>query len=453
MMITLRKLPLAIAVTAGILSAHAGAVDFKGYARSGIGWTGSGGEQQCFQATGAQSKYRLGNECETYAEIKLGQEVWKEGDKSFYFDTNVAYSVAQQNDWEGTDPAFREANVQGKNLIEWLPGSTIWAGKRFYQRHDVHMIDFYYWDISGPGAGIENIDLGFGKLSLAASRSQEAGGSYAFSSQNIYDRTKDTANDVFDVRLAQLATNPDGMLELGVDYGRANTTDDYRLADGASKDGWMFTAEHTQSMLKGYNKFVVQYATDSMTTQGKGLNQGSYGSSTTTIEDPVTGVKTNYANNVVNNNGSLFRVLDHGAISLGDKWDLMYVGMYQNLDMDNDLGTEWYTVGIRPMYKWTPIMSTLLEVGYDNVKSQQTSDRNSQYKITLAQQWQAGDSIWSRPAIRVFATYAKWDEEWGYIKNGNDVTKFAAATNSGLSTTSRGDNDEWSFGAQMEIWW
>lgn len=75
--------------------------------------------------------------------------MWKEGDKSFYFDTNVAYSVAQQNDWEGTDPAFREANVQGKNLIEWLPGSTIWAGKRFYQRHDVHMIDFYYWDISG----------------------------------------------------------------------------------------------------------------------------------------------------------------------------------------------------------------------------------------------------------------------------------------------------------------
>nr|VUD32297.1 maltoporin [Raoultella sp. NCTC 9187] len=145
MMITLRKLPLAVAVAAGVMSAQAMAVDFHGYARSGIGWTGSGGEQQCFQATGAQSKYRLGNECETYAELKLGQEVWKEGDKSFYFDTNVAYSVSQQNDWESTSPAFREANVQGKNLIDWLPGSTIWAGKRFYQRHDVHMIDFYYW--------------------------------------------------------------------------------------------------------------------------------------------------------------------------------------------------------------------------------------------------------------------------------------------------------------------
>ena len=449
-MITLRKLPLAVAVAAGVMSAQAMAVDFHGYARSGIGWTGSGGEQQCFQATGAQSKYRLGNECETYAELKLGQEVWKEGDKSFYFDTNVAYSVAQQNDWEATDPAFREANVQGKNLIDWLPGSTIWAGKRFYQRHDVHMIDFYYWDISGPGAGIENIDLGFGKLSLAATRSQEAGGSYTFSSQDIYNSSKDTANDVFDVRLAGLETNPDGVLELGVDYGRANTTDDYRLADGASKDGWMFTAEHTQSMLKGYNKFVVQYATDAMTTQGKGIPQGSYGS---TFDIGEGDDQLHYVDRYVNNNGKLWRILDHGAISLGDRWDLMYVGMFQKQDLDNDLGTDWWTVGVRPMFKWTPIMSTLLEVGYDNVKSQQTGDRNSQYKITLAQQWQAGDSIWSRPAIRVFATYAKWDEEWGYVKNGNDVTKYAAATNSGISTTSRGDSDEWSFGAQMEIWW
>ena len=436
-MITLRKLPLAVAVAAGVMSAQAMAVDFHGYARSGIGWTGSGGEQQCFQATGAQSKYRLGNECETYAELKLGQEVWKEGYKSFYFDTNVAYSVAQQNDWEATDPAFREANVQGKNLIDWLPGSTIWAGKRFYQRHDVHMIDFYYWDISGPGAGIENIDLGFGKLSLAATRSQEAGGSYTFSSQDIYNSSKDTANDVFDVRLAGLETNPDGVLELGVDYGRANTTDDYRLADGASKDGWMFTAEHTQSMLKGYNKFVVQYATDAMTTQGKGIPQGSF----TGVDD-----SSNTVNNDINNNGSLVRILDHGAISLGDRWDLMYVGMYQDIDRDDNNGTTWYTVGVRPMFKWTPIMSTLLEVGYDNVKSQRTSDTNNQYKITLAQQWQAGDSIWSRPAIRLFATYAKWDEKWGY-DNG------IAYKDTSATTYSRGDNDEWSFGAQMEIWW
>ena len=438
MMITLRKVPLALAIAAGIMSAQAGAVDFKGYARSGIGWTGSGGEQQCFQATGAQSKYRLGNECETYAELKLGQEVWKEGDKSFYFDTNVAYSVSQQNDWESTSPAFREANVQGKNLIEWLPGSTIWAGKRFYQRHDVHMIDFYYWDISGPGAGIENIDLGFGKLSLAATRSSESGGSATFADRDANgDRVYDNVvpNDVFDVRLAGLETNPGGTLELGVDYGHTNIPDDYYLQPGASKDGWLFTAEHTQSMMKGFNKFVLQYGTDSMTSNGKGIPQGGS----------------------VDNDGSMWRVLDHGAITLADRWDLMYVGMYQNIDRDNNNGTEWWTVGVRPMFKWTPIMSTLLEVGYDNVKSQRTDEKNSQYKITLAQQWQAGDSIWSRPAIRVFATYAKWDEKWGYANSGSDqaagYTPGVAYNDTSARTFRRGDNDEWTFGAQMEIWW
>ncbi|EPK3135271.1 maltoporin [Enterobacter cloacae] len=435
MMITLRKVPLALAIAAGIMSAQAGAVDFKGYARSGIGWTGSGGEQQCFKATGAQSKYRLGNECETYAELKLGQEVWKEGDKSFYFDSNVAYSVSQQNDWESTSPAFREANVQGKNLIEWLPGSTIWAGKRYYQRHNVDMIDFYYWDISGPGAGIENIDLGFGKLSLAATRSSESGGSATFADRDANgDRVYDNVvpNDVFDVRLGGLETNPGGTLELGVDYGNTNIPDDYYLQPGASKDGWLFTAEHTQSMMKGFNKFVLQYGTDSMTSNGKGIPQGGS----------------------VDNDGSMWRVLDQGAITLADRWDLMYVGMYQNIDRDNNNGTEWWTVGVRPMFKWTPIMSTLLEVGYDNVKSQRTDEKNSQYKITLAQQWQAGDSIWSRPAIRVFATYAKWDEKWGYANNSDTgYTSGVAYSDTSAKTFSRGDNDEWTFGAQMEIWW
>jgi len=55
-MLTLRKLPLAVAVAVGTLSAPTMAVDFTGYARSGFVWTGRGGEQQCFQATGAQSK-------------------------------------------------------------------------------------------------------------------------------------------------------------------------------------------------------------------------------------------------------------------------------------------------------------------------------------------------------------------------------------------------------------
>lgn len=437
MMITLRKLPVAIAVTAGILSAHAGAVDFKGYARSGIGWTGSGGEQQCFKATGADSKYRLGNECETYAEIELGQEAWKEGDKSFYVDSMIGYATDQLNDDEDTNggPRVRQFNVVGKNLFDSLPGANIWAGKRYYKRHDVHMIDFYYWDVSGPGGGIEDIDLGFGKLSLAATRNSEAGGSESFI--NGQTRTKALSNDIFDVRLGQMEVNPGGSLEVGFDYGSSNETDGYHAVnDNATKDGWMGTIEHTQTFLgTSMNKFVLQYATDAMTRT------------------------TGRPNTDQNNDGHMLRVIDHGAIDFNDSWGLMYVGMYQNVDRDDNNGTKWWTVGVRPMYKWTPIMSTLLEVGYDNVKSQRTDDSNNQYKITLAQQWQAGNSIWSRPAIRVFATYAKWDEKWGYSTNSSG-DNYVPGSASGIAfsdtsahTFSRGNDDEFSFGIQMEAWW
>lgn len=71
--------------------------------------------------------------------------------------------------------------------------------------------------------------------SLAATRNSESGGSYTFSSDDTKKFAAKTANDVFDVRLAGMEINPGGVLELGVDYGRANPQDDYRLVDGASK--------------------------------------------------------------------------------------------------------------------------------------------------------------------------------------------------------------------------
>src|SRR6056297_3339901 len=58
---------------------------FFGYARSGIGSTASGGSQTCFKAAGAPAKYRLGNECETYAELGLGANLFDQQGTSFDF--------------------------------------------------------------------------------------------------------------------------------------------------------------------------------------------------------------------------------------------------------------------------------------------------------------------------------------------------------------------------------
>lgn len=113
-------------------------------------------------------------------------------------------------------------------------------------------------------------------------------------------------------------------------------------------------------------------------------------------------------------------------------------------------------------------MNTALEIGYDNVAFSGdyaggglTSDdlsliealgqnpydfrscatRNEScdlFKVTLAQQWQAGPSIWARPVIRIFATYADWNE--GNFPQTPGI--ISASDTSGLT-----------FGAQMEAWW
>ncbi len=428
----INKSLLATLVSGALLSTSAFAVDFHGYARSGIAWSSGGGQQYSSNAisngitvNGGGAKYRLGNESTTYAEIKLGQELYKSGEKSIYLDSNLAYGVAQQGDWESTSPALREINVQFKNFADSLPGATLWAGKRYYQRHDVHMNDFYYWDISGPGAGVENIDLGFGKLSLAVTRNTESGGAYDWSYDPVtkkwtstQDKNKNAYNDVFDVRLAGIELWKDGSLELGFDYGNVHTETQATLDKNATKNGYMATAEYTQgNFFGGFNKFTVQYAKDSMTSWNVGHSQGA---STT-------------------NRGHMLRLINQGVVQASDKVEVMYALIYEKTDLDNNQGKTWYSAGIRPMYKWTETMSTLAEVGYDVIKDQATGKKNNLAKYTIAQQWQAGSSIWARPAIRVFGTYAHW----------NDKFNTANRTDAGY----KAKDGEFIGGVQFEAWW
>ncbi|WP_109427982.1 maltoporin [Aggregatibacter kilianii] len=427
----IQKTLLTVAISGALFATSASAVDFHGYARSGIGWTSGGGELTAFSANGAPAKYRLGNESDTYAELGFGQELWKEGDKRFYFDSLIAYGGnLHKGDWTETSPAVRELNVKFENFADSLPGATLWAGKRYYQRHDIHMNDFYYWDISGPGAGVENIDLGFGKLSVAATRNTEAGGAFTYYYDHakktwVSDRSqngkKDVYNDVFDVRLAEVQVSKNGKLEFGFDYANAHKKDGTRFAnDDATKNGHMFTIEHTQGeFFGGFNKFTVQYAKDSMASEGwnSGHAQGS----------------------LVNNRGHMLRLIDQGVVQFSDKVEMMYALIYQKTDLDNKQGNTWYSAGVRPMYKWTNTMSTLMELGYDRVKDQATGKKNDLTKVTLAQQWQAGNSIWARPAIRVFGTYAHW----------NDKFKTENRTNLGY----KAKDGEFIAGVQFEAWW
>jgi maltoporin len=38
-------------------------------------------------------------------------------------------------------------------------GGTAWAGTRYYKRESVYISDFFYWNPSGVGAGVEDINV------------------------------------------------------------------------------------------------------------------------------------------------------------------------------------------------------------------------------------------------------------------------------------------------------
>lgn len=434
-----KALPLAAAISAIVFSAGAAAaeVDFSGYVRSGLGMSGSGGDQWAYQATGSGSKYRLGNETDTYMELGLGSNLWEDGDKSFRFESRMAYKTFQNKDWaamqghDWNEMALREAYVKGDNLFESMPGASIWAGQRFYQRQDIHMIDFYYYDVSGPGAGLENIDVGLGKLNLAWTQNNDES-----DFQTGHGRF---VGNMFDARLNDIAVNTDGFLQLGLTYGTASENKNSEALRGKEKSGYMLTAEHTQTnFFGGFNKFVVQYATDAMSTWQMGAS-----GKTEPLDKDV--------------DQSLLRIIDHGAFDLPDSnFSMSYVAMMNKLSNDPDTGRTWYTVGVRPQYHWNQVMSTAVELGHDRVKFDKNAsgvDAGKTYKmnkVTVAQQWSAGDSVWARPTIRVFGTYAKWNDKQALngFRDG-DGNFDAVAYNEKFGSS----KDGFTFGVQMEAWW
>jgi maltoporin len=145
------------------------------YLRSGVGINGNGGPQDFdFEIPDfGLGRFRLGNENDTYMELNFKQahllgDSPDVMDVAMTFTPAIAYNTTKvtfSNQFvNGSQYAMRQAFIEAKNFIKSAPEITIWAGQRFYDRHDVHLHDLFYDDYSGYGMGVDNIDLGFGQL-------------------------------------------------------------------------------------------------------------------------------------------------------------------------------------------------------------------------------------------------------------------------------------------------
>lgn len=425
-MAKIKALPIAVAVSAALLSMSASAFEFSGYARSGVGTSDNGG-QQCAGGAVEHGIGRLGNECDTYAELDFQQQLLKKDGKEFKFETMLSYASSQLFDDESTanddsSTSIRQMNVQAKGVLGFAPEATLWAGKRYYQRHNIEWLDFFYWDTSGPGAGIENIEVGPGKLSIAWTRAdtdnfEDDPSSPYYNNPNQIDGLAN--GNIVDVRYADIPLWEGTKLEVGVNYYIVNQTDDQDDAGFEDKDGVQLNAEVTSDVMDGYNKFVLQYANN-------GYAPGLYN----------TGGGQGYDLSAADDSADAFRIMDFGVITLSKKVDLAYGAWYARYDRDDfDSARDVYSLSARPAYKWSDYMRTYLEVGYvsadEGYNDPDNLDDTEVTKLTLAQAWSAGPSWWSRPEIRLFATYMKDDKGESF----------------------RGEDDSFNFGVQMEAWW
>src|SRR6266853_5217377 len=160
------------------LQEQLGTFEFHGYFRSGYGLNSEGGSQVAFEAPGADAKYRLGNEAETYGEFifvnnwlnaeHATDKAWMKTEVMIEANTANAASYANFPGNTGNDQfRLREAFVRAGNILDSQPDAKFWAGERYYRRQHIEINDFYPLDMSGYGAGIEDWDLRIGKMSVA----------------------------------------------------------------------------------------------------------------------------------------------------------------------------------------------------------------------------------------------------------------------------------------------
>ncbi|HEX3480984.1 MAG TPA: carbohydrate porin [Kofleriaceae bacterium] len=398
--------------------------EFDGYVRSGFGFNAKGGAQEAFQAPGAYSKYRLGNETDLYSELGLTTNWVNPDHTDAWFKTKIKIGIQQVHPHFTFDSlrdapgniVNREAYVEAGHIVDSHPEMTFWAGQRFYRRRDVHIIDFFFNDMSGYGGGFQDMKVGGGdtKLSVAV-----LGGSVENPTAAAGSDVGRLAKGTLDLRLSDIPAGP-GKLEVWLIPTLAVQGNG---APGQNHSGIGGGVFYFQPILGGFNEISASI----------GYNAAA---NLSTQLDPS-----------IVSGGWLFRLVERGVFQFTPTVSMMLAGVLQfdNRDgnpantTDSSLGNTWISIGARPVFMLGKYTGVAVEGGIDTVKPQASgSSVGVLTKVTVAGLIRAGNDFWARPELRVYVTTAAWNDA---IKGQVGGAPFANDT---LGLTA---------GVQAETWW
>ncbi len=410
--------------------------NFNGYMRSGV----MHGNSAFGSKTDTVKLGRLGNENDTFMEFGLGADVAKVDDVTYSVYGMIAHGGdGNETDWN-TNLSCRQAWAGAKNLLG-QGDDFLWIGKRYYKREDIHVLDEYYYNVSGTGVGLENVVLGPGKISLAWTRNDKDAKKddvniYSMKSEYKYKGLKDNNKpakvkvNTYDVRY-EFPVWDGASLQLGATYLEAekDKNGSYRTytieKENSIGDGLNLSAELNIGLLGGFNKTVVQ------SFSGSSAADVHYGTGSSVYYDEGQG----------------WRLINWGDVHFTKEFGMFHVVQYAHSSGFKSYDSErTVNLVVRPYYQLTKMTKLLAEVGwFADKKTANTDDKGvqsyvskhgSKYTLAYAISPDAGN-FWSRPEFRFYVSHVSVSDNMSI-----------GPTNEWVRQTS--DN---MFGAQVEAWW
>lgn len=401
--------------------------EFLGYLRGGTGLNLQGGKLECFNNVGIPGNFmRLGNECSFYSELGLVfHHKRPTSEDPHFFRTHLRLQMNAQGtqQWEpaaNCDVNQIEAYVIAGGFDE-VPGS-IWVGKRFYRDVDLHIFDWYYYaDMSGVGAGVEDIEMTVGQFSFAH---------LIQTNENINTNVGKPALQALDLRWKEIGLNSKDKLHLWTVYAWApGGTDKSNSNEYVPTSGFSVAARYEGPLGVGHNNGALMYGRGAM----KDFN--IYASSAVRNSDDTQ----NRAWNV--------RLVENWNMDVSDRWALMVgiAGQYGDTGSEEFKHRYFYEVGIRPIYFVSDRFQWAFEAGSSRIQDDTERDGGRPVgardlsRVTVAPQLSFNKSIWGRPILRAFLAHSFWNSEnKSYV--GQNASTFMDKT------------EGTSFGYQFEAW-
>jgi maltoporin len=436
--------------------------EFHGYMRAGFDFNTkianpeSGDLRLSQMATDAHS--RFGNEGNRSYFEPTFQYNWKQEQSQEFWKMVLTFSTFyNEGANDAGDTAFnnRQAYVQGGGF-DFSPSMKIWAGNRYYGREYLPELDWFFTNLIGYGAGVEDVSVANSKLNVAWIAVHNGQGAWEannllYEDEELDEKVGELQENNFDFALHSipLGKNVALKMEVNLKYINGGTigfdTNEDGIEDsfGEVEDqlGYYFLGKLAWNPI---GTFYGMYLSGAAASKGPGGWSDSFHRDIGRDLDPgdFTDGTIDYDDRYQ------YHLIYYGEFQRGN-WGLNPYFVYDFYTNDESGGAKdertWIDVGFRTNYAFNDLMSVILDTDYAyqireaGVSGGADETTPQMFKITPAFALSAGRFMSSRPTIRFYATYAFWNDD-----AKNDLSAIAHEVD---------DSDYLKFGIQAEAWW